>query len=111
MLRHHVGIQCGRIITHLDLQIASSVTGVEWAEEWNKSIASRPLSFGKSILSFLPAGRKSKMQSPANADANESASPWSRPNAKRCSVSAISYRSQASCARSVFMWWSLDGQG
>src|SRR5439155_7231268 len=106
MLRHDVGIQYGGIITDLDLEIADRVTGVERAEEWNRAftIASRPLSFGKSIPSFIPAGRKSKMQSSANADASESASPWSRPKAYRCSVSAISYRSQASCAKSVFMW-------
>jgi len=38
MLRHDVGIQYGGIITDLDLEIADRVTGVERAEEWNKSI-------------------------------------------------------------------------
>ena len=41
MLRHDVGIQRGRIVTDLDLQIAHGVTGVERAEEWNKSIHDR----------------------------------------------------------------------
>src|SRR5207249_9618052 len=38
MLVHHVGIQCGGIVADLDLEIADRVTGVERAEEWNKSI-------------------------------------------------------------------------
>src|SRR5438067_13799428 len=73
-------------------------------------MAWRPVSLGKSIPSFLPAGLKSKRQFSVSADARESASPWSRPKAYRCNVSAISYRPQASWARSVLTRCSLSCQ-
>src|SRR6266581_5300359 len=73
-------------------------------------MAWRPVSLGKSIPSFLPAGLKSKTQFSVSADARESASQWSRPKAYRCNVSAISYRSQASWARSVLTRCSLSCQ-
>ena len=56
MLRHHIGIQCGGIVTHLDLQIADGVTGVEWPEERNKSIHDRfpAIQFRKINPKFSP---------------------------------------------------------
>jgi len=60
MLRHHVGIQSGRIVTDLDLQIADGVTGVERAEKWNKSIHDRfaAAKFRKIDPKFSPRGPK-----------------------------------------------------
>jgi hypothetical protein len=58
MLRHDVSIQCGRIVTDLDLQIADGVTGVERTEKWNKSIHDRfaATQFREVDLKFSPRG-------------------------------------------------------
>src|ERR1041384_2608914 len=74
-------------------------------------IASRPASFEKPIPSFARADLKSKTQSSVSAEARESSSPWSRPKAYRCNASAISYRSQANCAKSSFIRFSVGFLG
>jgi hypothetical protein len=83
MLRHDVSVQHCRIVINLDLQVADRVAGVEWAEQGDECIHDglTARQFGKVQPKLFSRGSEIKIQSSVNADASESASPWSRPKA------------------------------
>ena len=73
MLRHHIGIECGRVAADFDLKIARGMSSVERTEKRQQSIHDglATSQLGKLDPSLLPAGWKSRVQFSVNAEASD----------------------------------------